>query len=106
MLRKKVLSVLLTGLTIALALCACSGDTVVPEGSEAGINGAASEAEEMTEDAATGYGAGEWRTYDPAISATFGMGHDINSDAFTAMANAGNHMITIGGSKCSAMKSG
>jgi putative aldouronate transport system substrate-binding protein len=35
------------------------------------------------------YGSGEWRTFDPMITATWGFPHDINSDTFTAMANAG-----------------
>ncbi len=37
----------------------------------------------------TGYGAGEWRTFDPMITATWGFPHDINKDTFTAMADAG-----------------
>ena len=92
MLRKKILSISLAGFIIASVLLGCGSSTVVPEGTEKGLNEAASGAEEIPEEsknAAAGFEAGEWRRYSPAISAEFGMEHDINSDAFTAMANAG-----------------
>ena len=107
MLRKKILSISLAGFIIASVLLGCGSSTVVPEGTEKGLNEAASGAEEIPEEsknAAAGFEAGEWRRYSPAISAEFGMEHDINSDALQQWPMQVNHMTITGGFKCSVMK--
>ena len=47
MLRKKILSISLAGFIIASVLLGCGSSTVVPEGTEKGLNEAASGAEEI-----------------------------------------------------------
>ena len=79
----KKISYLLAGLLISCMLCSCGGKMDMAETGKEAANPV--EETSMSES----FDAGEWRRYEPSIAATFGMSHDINNDAFTAMANAG-----------------
>ncbi len=88
--KKKILSLILTVMMVFSTLVGCGGSTNNSDDQEkAKEDVSATTAASDSTGNAKGYEAGEWRTYDPIITATFGMTQDINSDAFTAMANAG-----------------